>query len=76
MIDIKDLRKNPDKYRKGCLLKGITVDIDRILELDNKLRAAKKEMESLRQEFNALNKQTGLNKQNVKRERANSERSR
>ena len=33
MIDVKDLRENPDKYRRGAQLKNVTVDIDAILAL-------------------------------------------
>ena len=34
MIDLKDLRDNPDKYRRGAKLKNVSVDIDAILALD------------------------------------------
>ena len=36
MIDLKDLRDNPDKYRKAAQLKRIDVNIDQLLELDSK----------------------------------------
>ena len=34
MVDLKDLRENPDKYRRGAELKGVRVDIDAILRID------------------------------------------
>jgi hypothetical protein len=33
MIDLKDLRSNPEKYRTGAKLKGVDVDIDALLAL-------------------------------------------
>ena len=35
MVDLKDLRENPDKYRRGAELKGVRVDIDEILVSTN-----------------------------------------
>ena len=37
MIDLKDLRANPEKYRRGAAQKQQTVDLDRLLELDEHL---------------------------------------
>ena len=34
MIDLKDLRENPEKYRRGAELKSVKVDMDAILRLD------------------------------------------
>ena len=34
MIDLKDLRENPDKYRNGVRDKCMQVDVDRLLALD------------------------------------------
>jgi seryl-tRNA synthetase len=39
MIDLKDLRENPETYRRAAKLKRIDVDIDRLLELDAKRRS-------------------------------------
>lgn len=52
MIDIKDLRENPEKYRTGARLKNVSVDIDAILELDQRQAAAQREFEQLRAEQN------------------------
>ena len=34
MIDVKDLRENPEKYRRGAELKNVTVNISAVLDLD------------------------------------------
>ena len=39
MLDIKFIRENPEQVKQGALNKGANVDIDRILELDEKRRA-------------------------------------
>lgn len=59
MIDLKDLRENPDRYREGCARKQIPVDIDRVLELDARRRGLLAEQETLRAEQNRLAKETG-----------------
>jgi len=38
MVDLKDLRDNPDRYRDAARLKRIDVDIDRLLALDSERR--------------------------------------
>ncbi|MBI1338360.1 MAG: serine--tRNA ligase [Phycisphaera sp.] len=60
MIDLKDLRQNPDKYRKGAADKGMAVDIDGLLELDSKLRATQTELEQLTAEKNKIGKEIGM----------------
>jgi len=59
MIDIKDLRENPDKYRKGAALKNVAVDIDAILKADAARLAAQQEFERLRSEQNKASSQIG-----------------
>ena len=34
MIDLKLLRQDPDVFRRGARAKGIDVDVDRLLNLD------------------------------------------
>ena len=55
MIDLKDLRENPDKYRTAAAQKRISVDIDRLLELDLKRR----DLDSTRQQLTAEKNQIG-----------------
>jgi seryl-tRNA synthetase len=59
MIDLKDLRDNPDRYRKGAADKNVKVDIDAILDLDTRHRAAQQEFEKQRAEQNAASQQIG-----------------
>lgn len=59
MIDLKDLRENPDKYRRGARDKGIDVDIDRILELDEQYRRRLTDLENSRAEQNKISKEIG-----------------
>jgi seryl-tRNA synthetase len=57
MIDLKDLRENPEKYRRGAQLKGVKADIDGILKLDQRRLAAQQEFEKFRAEQNESSKQ-------------------
>lgn len=52
MIDIKLIRENPNKVKKGIKNKGVNVDIDKILKLDEKRRKIIQEVEGLRAEQN------------------------
>ena len=57
MIDLKDLRENPESYKKACIDKRIKFDVDAFLELDSKYRELSLKEEQLSTERNALNKQ-------------------
>src|SRR6185436_6264618 len=70
MIDIKDLRENPDKYRKAAELKRMSVDIDAVLQLDSKALAAQQEFERLRAEQNEASKQIGRLKDPAQKQEA------
>ncbi len=59
MIDLKDLRERPDKYRDGCRKKGMAVDIDALLALDAKRRGLLTEQEAAKAQQNALAKESG-----------------
>src|SRR4030095_8347007 len=59
MVDLKDLRDNPDKYRRGAERKNVRVDIDAILRADEARVAAQREFERLRTEQNEASKQIG-----------------
>ena len=41
MIDIKQIRENPEKFKKAAKDKHFNVDIDRILDLDSQLLSMK-----------------------------------
>jgi seryl-tRNA synthetase len=59
MIDVKDLRENPDKYRRGASLKNVTVDIDTILMLDESRLKSQREFEAARAEQNQASQAIG-----------------
>src|SRR5271170_5588354 len=59
MIDLKDLRDNPDKYRQGAKLKNVAVDIDAILSLDARWLKAQQEFERARAEQNQASQAIG-----------------
>ena len=43
MIDLKDLREDPQRYRRGAELKGVKVDIDAVLRADETRIASQQE---------------------------------
>jgi len=59
MIDLKDLRDNPDKYRDAARKKRIDVDIDRLLALESQRRQLDAQRQQLTSEKNAIGKQIG-----------------
>jgi len=59
MIDLKALRENPDRFKLGAQRKGVSVDIDRVIELDSQIRSLTTERETLKAEQNRLAKESG-----------------
>ena len=59
MIDIKDFRANPDKYRQAAADKHISVDIDALIALDNAYRELFSKQQQLTAEKNQMGKQIG-----------------
>ncbi|VAX42190.1 Seryl-tRNA synthetase, partial [hydrothermal vent metagenome] len=59
MIDLRELRENPDRFRDGCCKKRVEVDIDRLLALDAQRRDLTTRVEQLRAEQKKLAKATG-----------------
>ncbi|HMO02228.1 MAG TPA: serine--tRNA ligase [Oligoflexia bacterium] len=57
MIDLNDLRQNPDKYREGIKKKYSDFNLDYFITLDAGYREKKKEFEALRAEQNTFSKQ-------------------
>ena len=56
MIDIKQIRENPQKYKDACKAKGFAVDIDKLLKIDEQLRDAKKQLQDIVSEKNHIGK--------------------
>jgi seryl-tRNA synthetase len=59
MIDLKALRENPARFALGAKAKGVSVDIERLLQLDEQKRQITMEREKLRSEQNRLSKDAG-----------------
>lgn len=60
MIDLKDLRQNPDRYRRGAELKRYGVEsVDAALDADRRRVQAQQEHDALRAEQNAAGKELG-----------------
>lgn len=60
MVDAKDLRQNPDKYRAGARAKQIACDIDGWLALDARLRGVQTRRQELTAEKNKIGKDIGM----------------
>jgi seryl-tRNA synthetase len=56
MIDIKEIRENPQRLKEAGKAKGFKVDIDRLLEVDSALRGAKKQLQDITTEKNRTGK--------------------
>jgi seryl-tRNA synthetase len=56
MIDIKEIRENPDRFKKAAKDKNIEVDIDRLLAVDAELLAAKNRLQEIATEKNRIGK--------------------
>ena len=54
MLDIKIIRENPEKIQKAAADKKVTVDVNHILEIDQKQRELALAVQKLREERNAL----------------------
>ncbi len=56
MIDIKQIRENPQKFKDTCEAKGFAVDIERLLVVDSTLITQKKTLQDIATEKNSLGK--------------------
>ncbi len=56
MVDIKQIRETPDKFKKAAKDKCFNVDIDRLLEVDARLQENKKQLQDIVTEKNKLGK--------------------
>ena len=56
MIDIKQIRENPERFKKAAKDKYFEVDIDKLLQLDSDLRKAKTRLQEITTEKNAASK--------------------
>ncbi len=56
MIDIKLIRQEPEKFKKASKLKNIECDVDKLLEIENKLRENKTALQEIATEKNSIGK--------------------
>ncbi len=56
MIDIKQIRDNPEKFKKAAKDKNFNVDINRLLEVDAKLRYSKAMLQNIATDKNRIGK--------------------
>ncbi|MEM1208766.1 MAG: serine--tRNA ligase [Planctomycetota bacterium] len=59
MIDLKALRDDPERFRRGIARKRVSVDLDALLAIDDELRAAQTRLQGLTAEKNQIGKQIG-----------------
>ncbi len=60
MIDLKFLRENSEKVATGSASKNITIDVSKILELDERYRSLSTEVQNLRAERNNVAKERNI----------------
>jgi len=70
MIDIKDLRENPDIYRTACNQKGCDIDVDQLLALDAQSRQIKQQLQNIAAEKNQSGKAIATIKDPAQRQQA------
>ncbi len=56
MIDIKEIRENPEKFKKAARDQHFDVDIDRLLDVDETLKSTKIKLQDLVTEKNKIGK--------------------
>src|SRR5215467_4883648 len=59
MLDMKFIRDNPEAVKKGAQLKGVQVDVDRLLALDAEKRSVQQRLQELQTEQNKASKELG-----------------
>lgn len=58
MIDIKEIRRNPEAYKQAAKRKRIDVDLDLLVELDKECRNLQGQVEALQAERNKVSEMT------------------
>ena len=56
MVDITIIREKPQEIQKAAAAKGVTVDIETVLDLDKQFQSLQREIQTVREERNALAK--------------------
>lgn len=69
MLDIKFIRQNPDKVKEGCKKKQVKVDIDKLLEIDEKRLETLRALEDMHAKKNKASKQIAAAKNEKEKQR-------
>ena len=56
MIDIRQIRENPERFKAACEAKGFEVDIHRLLEIESELRIRKQKLQDISTDKNKIGK--------------------
>ena len=56
MIDIKQIRENPDKFKRAGEAKKFNVDIDKLLAVDAELRTIRQQLQDISTDKNRIGK--------------------
>ncbi|MHC4131463.1 MAG: serine--tRNA ligase [Planctomycetota bacterium] len=56
MIDIKEIRENPERFAKAAKDKKFDIDIDKLLEVDAKLKEARQKLQDISTSKNSIGK--------------------
>jgi seryl-tRNA synthetase len=56
MIDIKEIRENPQKFKDACLAKKFAADIDKLIEVDSALKTIKQKLQDISTDKNRIGK--------------------
>ena len=56
MIDIKQIRENPQKFKDACTAKKFTADIDKLIEVDSALKTAMQKLQDISTDKNRIGK--------------------
>ncbi|TSA54477.1 MAG: serine--tRNA ligase, partial [Planctomycetaceae bacterium] len=56
MIDIKEIRENPQKFKDACEAKKFAADIDRLIEVDSALKTARQKLQDISTDKNRIGK--------------------
>jgi len=56
MIDIKQIRENPQKFKDACTAKKFDADIDKLIDVDSTLKSIKQKLQDISTDKNRLGK--------------------
>ena len=68
MLDRKYIVENADAVKQNCVNRGVTADVDRLVELETQRRAKLQESQELNRQANEKSKLIGKAKDNEERE--------